>query len=1026
MFCNRATVIGRLALVVGWVVFCTPRCTAQGRTNEIEASGGYFYQVWQTEDGLPHNDVHGVVQTADGFLWVGTRRGLVRFDGIQFVPARSEGGLDLVTASVWRMSGNGEGLVLAALEMGGGAEKKNGVFRSIKAGNEVYGRRVFSLCADKVGALWTVSLEGQVERVSGGAAQSLGSPGAGMAGPSTLVTDSEGTVWLASRGTVGFFKGDQFVRVADELPTPLFIASARAGGIWLVTAERLCRVGREQSIVEASRLPWEAGESNVRDALEDRSGALWLGTSRKGLVRFSSGRFQSVATSHNNILCLAEDRVGNLWVGTQGGGLDRVRPRQFKVLDTRRGLPNDSVFSFAEDKAGRVWMATQDGGLCHWSNSVITVLGRAEGWSRVPPLSLAADLRGGVWIGTQKYGLLHWTDGEFKYVTRDLGLSIELLNCLLVDRAGRVWAGSMLEGLYCVEEGRVKTYSSKDGLPGNGVRCLAEDKRGTLWVGTDDGGLARFSDGAFQKFTHEHWPGEGVRALLATEDGTIWLGTVGQGLLRFRNGAFTQVNSARGLPNDSIQQVMLDDGGWLWCGTSRGLFRAELHELDAAADGQTAFVPTISYGRSEGLSDFQFNGEFQPAAYRTVAGRFWFASVKGAVVFSPTTLPQNREPPNIFIEAMIQNGQPLKAAGESLLEAGVRHLEFRFTAPDLSAPERVRYRHRLDGAGAGWSSASPARVAIYTNVPPGNHRFQVIACNADGVWNEQGASLAFSVAPFFWQTRWFPPVAIAVLVGLLALGGRWVALRQLEHRIAVLEQERALERERARIAQDIHDELGANLTSIGWFADRGKKHQAEPAAVSAELEKIAMTARECLTAMDAIVWALNPRNDSLENFANYISHFANEFFRPTTIRCRLDIPPQLPEQVMSTEARHHLFLAVKEALNNIARHARASEVWIRLDCSDGRLALSVEDNGRGMKTTSAEPGQDGLANIRRRLEALDGTLIVESDSVGREGQAETATEAAAGSNGNACEFRRTPPATGTRLRFTVPLRLLNS
>jgi len=228
-------------------------------------------------------------------------------------------------------------------------------------------------------------------------------------------------------------------------------------------------------------------------------------------------------------------------------------------------------------------------------------------------------------------------------------------------------------------------------------------------------------------------------------------------------------------------------------------------------------------------------------------------------------------------------------------------------------------------------------------------------------------------------------VAIAVLAGLLALGGRWVALRRLQHRIAVLEQERALERERARIAQDIHDELGANLTSIGWFADRGKKHHAEPATVDEELEKIATTARESLTAMDAIVWALNPRNDSLENFANYISHFANEFFRPTAIRCRLDIPPQLPEQVMSTEARHHLFLAVKEALNNVARHARASEVWIRLDCSDGRLAISVEDNGRGFDPgIIAHPGRVvwGLLGIEERASLLGGKMTLRSQ-VGR-------------------------------------------
>jgi signal transduction histidine kinase len=266
------------------------------------------------------------------------------------------------------------------------------------------------------------------------------------------------------------------------------------------------------------------------------------------------------------------------------------------------------------------------------------------------------------------------------------------------------------------------------------------------------------------------------------------------------------------------------------------------------------------------------------------------------------------------------------------------------------------------------------------------------------------------VAPFFWQTGWFPAVAAGAIVGLLALVGRWMALRRLQRRIVILEAEHALERERSRIAQDIHDELGANLTSIGWLADRGQKHQAEPAAVSGELEKIAATARESLTAMDAIVWALNSRNDSLENFANYISHFANEFFRPTSIRCRLDIPTNLPELAMSTEARHHLFLALKEALNNAARHSGASEVWIRLACGEGQLLISVEDNGRGIQLAPTEPGHDGLVNIRRRLEALSGTLNVEVGSAGREqGSAES----------------RPVPASGTRLRFAMPLTKLN-
>ncbi|MEI6198248.1 MAG: ATP-binding protein, partial [Verrucomicrobiota bacterium] len=316
-----------------------------------------------------------------------------------------------------------------------------------------------------------------------------------------------------------------------------------------------------------------------------------------------------------------------------------------------------------------------------------------------------------------------------------------------------------------------------------------------------------------------------------------------------------------------------------------------------------------------------------------------------------------------------------------LLEPGVRRLEFKFVSPDFTAPERVRYRHKLDDGGADWSPVSADAMAAYTNVAPGRHRLRVLACNGDGVWNEQGASLAFTVAPFFWQTWWFPPLVVAGGTLLLAASIRWVALRRLQRRIVVLEAEHALEKERGRIAQDIHDELGANLTTIGWLADLGFKHREQPGAVVQDLEKIAATARQSLSAMDAIVWALNPRNDSSENFVNYVAHFANEFLQPTGIRCRLDIPADLPVRPMSTESRHHLFLAIKEALHNVVQHSRAGEVWIRLADTETEFRISIADNGCGLPAEMTRPGQDGLAGIRRRVEALAGNLQVES-SVG--------------------------------------------
>ena len=1005
--------VGGFALVAGLILFCARNGLAQTAPNEIPASGEFYNQVWQIEDGLPNNDVHAVLPTPDGFLWVGTRRGLVRFDGVHFDPPQPDNGLNLAQSWVWRMSSYGNGSVLMAFRDRGMAVERNGDFQPIKVNGETYSREVRSFCTDNLGRIWTVSADGWVVRLSNGVAQPFGFIGKAVVGESTLVTDNSGIVWLASKGSIGYFHGDDFVEVAKNIVSVLLTPSPSVCGVYLVTPDGLFRADKDQGLTDVSRFPWLSSECIVRVALEDRNGALWLGTSRKGLFRFSHGRFESVATSHNNILCLAEDGAGNLWVGTQGGGLDRISPRQFTVLDARHGLPNDSVLSFAEDTAGRVWIAGQDGGLCCWSNGVIKVLGPAEGWANLPIICLAADTQGGIWIGSLRNGLLHWANGQLVNVSRELGLNTIFLRCLLVDPSGRLWAGGSPEGLLCIEGGHVRVYTTKNGLPGTDVRCLAADKSGGVWIGTEEGELGLLSEGVFQKFTHAHWPGDGIHALQMVPDGAVWLGTVGQGLIRFKNGIFTRVNSANGLPVNSVSQLMLDQAGWMWCGSDRGLFRVKLTELNAVADGKLAMVTAFIYGRSVGLSDFQFCDDDQPGAIVDRTGRFWFASVKGAVVFHPDALTYNSELPSVFIESIIVNEKPVNISDASKLPAGVRRLEFRVVAPDLTCPENVRYRFKLDGTKQDWSAATPARVAVYTNLPPGCYRFQVMACNSDGVWNNQGASLTFTVVPFYWQTDWFRYLAIAVSAGLLVFGGRYVAVRRLRRRLHILKQEGELQRERTRIARDIHDELGANLTSISWLADRGRKHQADPAVVGAELDKIAATAPESVQVMDGIVWALNQQNESLENFADYLSHFANEFFRPTPISCQLDIPFRIPEIKMTTVARHHLFLAVKEALNNVLRHSGASQVWIRLHCGDDHLVISVADNGKGLHLNAGKPGEDGLDNIRSRIAALKGTLSLTSGTVNLEDVLLAGSESEPGSKGAA--------GRGTCVRFTIPL-----
>lgn len=978
----RGALAGALCLSSPWSV-------AWGRD-------GHALAVWQTEQGLPNNGVQAILQTADGYLWVGTSRGLARFDGVRFTVLTPGNEPALNSERIWRLCPDRRGGFWLADDAGGLCFWRNGRLQRFSASAQEEARRIFSMCCDREDRLWTVTLEGEVACVEGGQVRQLGRPGQGAVGPSCLAADLDGTVWLASRGSLGYFRSNTWVSVAENLAPPLEIAPRRAGGLWLVAGQRIHKVQPGGSRREVAALPWPADDTNARQLLEDRRGTLWIGTSRRGLLALREGSgLRPVPTSHQSILALYEDREGSLWVGTQGGGLNRIRETPFEVFDVHSGLPSDIIHSLAEDRSGRMWLVPQSGGLTFLSNGV---------WHTLPPnlpfgtqlLGVAPVADGGVWITTIYDGLIYWREGQTRSLTPAEGLAGPRVDALLEDRQRRLWIGYHAEGLGCLDGTNLVHYTTADGLPGTSIRALAEDGLNRLWVGTLEGGLARWSEGRLE--AERLPPGIGaVNAIVPLEDGTLWLGTLSGGLVRVRPGWIARVSTSHGLPDDFVANILPDDSGNFWCGSSKGLFRVSLRDLNAVADGRASRLEVCSYGRSDGLPDFTFPGTAHPSAWRARDGRLWFASAKGAVALDPGRVELNREPPPVWIEEIRCQGRPVHLTDVAEMPAGHRDWQFSFTALSLVAPEKVRFRHRLLGYDADWVEAGASRQVRYEGLPPGNYRFQVIACNNDGVWNEAGASFRFTIAPYVWESPWFPAVTATVGIGLLALTARWVVVRRLRRRIALLEQQHLLEKERTRIARDIHDELGASLTRIGLLADLAHKCADRPAEVATDLRQIAATARQAVQAMDAIVWAVNPRNDSVEKFADYLSNFAESLLRPANIRCRLEVPADVPAHPLGTEARHNLFLAAKEALNNIVKHAAATEVWIRLSCSAGELRVCIEDNGCGLPTAPLPPGSDGLLNIHRRIENLGGQVTVASE-----------------------------PTRGTRLTIRLPLNLPSS
>jgi signal transduction histidine kinase len=487
-----------------------------------------------------------------------------------------------------------------------------------------------------------------------------------------------------------------------------------------------------------------------------------------------------------------------------------------------------------------------------------------------------------------------------------------------------------------------------------------------------------------------------VEAIYEDSDGGLWIGTR-NGLNRFQNGKFRSYTSRQGLFSDEIYEILEDDSGYFWMSCRTGIFRVKKEDFNSFDRGSISTLPCTSFGRNDGLPTVQCNGVAKPAGWKSRDGRLWFPTIRGVVVVE-AQIKTNDKPPPVAIEEVIvdrkmiqrassrkpethntpgKNSFTTTQAGLSLgsgtpegalkIPPGHGELEIHYTALSLQSPEKNRFKHKLDPVDSDWIDSGTRRERLYANVGPGTYTFRVVACNNDGVWNETGASLSLVFLPHYWQTSWFRATLGGIIAALLAL---WYQAR--------VRRLREIETLRVQIAADLHDDVGARLTKVAMVTELVDRETGEADRNKSQIRNIARTTGEVIRAMDEIVWTINPSNDTVENLANYLFQHTQEYFQNTGVRCRMDFPSKLPDTALSTEQRHNLFMAVKEALNNVLKHAQATEVRVSLSADSGRLLIGVADNGTGFKPGEEKAGADGLKNMRKRIEQIGGRLKIET------------------------------------------------
>lgn len=942
----------------------------------------YWARTWQTDDGLPRNTITAIAQTPDGYLWLGTPFGMTRFDGVTFTRMEGDFHPSFTRARSRVLYTDMQGRLWIGTGTAGIIRHDGGAFTVIDSQNGLPHPTVTAICEDMRGTVWIgfqngqlawVDTEDQVHPVA--SFQDERSDGAVQ-----LVRDVQGTLWFAQGNAYGQLVEGATTNVTTTSQNPsVVLCASRDGGMWLITGTTLQKIPPPESRQTVLTLPSPLKPNQVPVLFEDREGNLWIGSQREGVFRYSGRNFIREFDSSHRILAIFEDTESNLWIGTEGGGLSRLQPRIFHSLSVREGLPQAVIRSVCESANGDIWFSGQGPMLMKWNPA--SGLETIPGFTNIGTTSVLPKPDGGVWVGTVDWGFFTVTDNQPQRVSEGAVFRSRQIRSMHRDARGQLWLGCLPDGLSRLANGRLGSPQEffNQGLPKDAIWSLADDPHSNLWLGTISGELYRYDGTNFVRYgTAEGLPGASIGALHFTPEGDLWIGTLGGGLGRMRQGRFVFADVRHGLADDVVSGIVADQLGWFWLSSDHGIIRVRKQDLDEFADGKRARFDSIRYGKDDGLANVECIGGYQPSAWQTRSGNIWFATSKGAVWVNPASIPSDPPPPIAVLEKVLLDDQEITNRHDLKFAYGYGKLDFHFTAPSFTAPEQVQFRHQLVGLDQVWIEDGTTRSASYPRLSPGHYEFRFTSRNREGTWSPRVVSLPFEVTPAYWQTTWFRTAALTFFGSLIAIAVRYRYVQKMRRKVRELEQARAVEQERMRIARDIHDDLGARLTQMAFLSDMVAGEIGEDGKAGERLAKLADSSREAIRSLDEIVWAVNPRKDSLPNFVDYLSHHANEFFRASPTRFRQDLPMIIPDVPLPTDLRHHLFLACKEALTNASKHAEATEVQLRLSVTGADLEIIIEDNGRGFQPDSASANGNGLANQNTRLAAIGGQCNVDS------------------------------------------------
>jgi len=927
----------------------------------------YTIRSWQSQDGLPEETVQAFAQTPDGYLWVGTSGGLLRFDGARFHLFAHENTPAFGENSVFCLLAGRKGSLWIGTDGSGLIEWRNGVFHSLPAEKGQTADFVRALAEDHNGLLWVATDDGLFWAKDGHmvrADKPLGLPEFNV---HAVLEDRTGRIWVGGSRLYSLKDG-----VPHEYSLPdndsrnkvkSFLKTAD-GVIWVGTVGGLYRLRPEQDNFE----PVPGVSGTIRSLREAPNGELWAGAIGEGIFRIRGDRVTRLQAPSplvsNTVLSIFADSDRNLWIGTQAGMM-RLSRTPVRVL----ALPTaaDSDFGTVTlDSDGSLWAA---------SNQLVHLLGGRSVPFKLPGLegarvrNVLRSRDGTLWIGTDGSGVFHLSPKGTKHFTTHEGLVNNFVRVFLESRDGTLWIGTD-NGVSHLDQASFHNYTGQNGLAYNSIRSLLESHDGTIWIGTEHG-LSQFRNG---EFLHDSMTtalaDEKVWALHQDADGGMWIGTRAHGLYRYRNGQLSHFTTANGLASDSIYSILEDKLGHFWFSGPSGVMLLNRGELDSQVADKNQLLSLRIFRADEGGKPVQFYGGTQPAGALTETGEAWFPTSQGLWSIRPDEL-EHPIITNLNIDTVTVDGRPAAHAGKLNFDAGSDRVEIAYEPVLLCSQEGLRFRYRLDGYDREWTYANAQqRVATYTNLPAGPYTFLVEVWETDHPGHTARASIVFVKKPYFYRTPWF--VALCVLaVALVSILAYQMRMKRIHDRF------KAVLAERTRLAREMHDTLIQGCVSISALLEAAASGEVDSESRAHLIDYAATQIRTTVDEARQAVWNLRGEERTVVDLETSLQRMAERIGREhgVAMACHLRGKPF----AINLPATHELMMVTREAVFNAILHGRAKKVDAELYYAVESLSLTVRDDGEGFDTAKAfTDGHFGLRGMRERIHRFDGKFEIES------------------------------------------------